>query len=143
MATSALHDLNQRYVRLTDRSRSQWTFYQFLQGLFKHLRGSECPVEIDFNGSKTIDRVIVYTLQDNYPNPIEPTDTLTFAQYGVTDFTVQGWNGAAWVSLGSVSGNTLVKRAVTFSAFTTTRTPPRPSSSLRFSARPRSGARSA
>ena len=32
-------------------------------------------VEIDFNGSKTIDRVIVYTLQDNYPNPIEPTDT--------------------------------------------------------------------
>jgi hypothetical protein len=50
MATSALHDLNQRYVRLTDRSRSQWTFYQFLQGLFKHLRGSECPVEIDFNG---------------------------------------------------------------------------------------------
>ena len=34
-------------------------------------------VEIDFNGSKTIDRVIVYTLQDNYPNPIEPTDTLT------------------------------------------------------------------
>jgi len=78
-------------------------------------------VEIDFNGSKTIDRVIVYTLQDNYPNPIEPTDTLTFAQYGVTDFTVQGWNGAAWVNLGSASGNTLVKRAVTFPAFTTTR----------------------
>ena len=78
-------------------------------------------VEIDFNGSKTIDRAIVYTLQDNYPNPIEPTDTLTFAQYGVTDFTVQGWNGAAWVNLGSASGNTLVKRAVTFPAFTTTR----------------------
>ena len=78
-------------------------------------------LQIDFNGSKTIDRVIVYTLQDNYPNPIEPTDTLTFTQYGVTDFTVQGWNGAAWVTLGSVSGNNLVKRAVTFSAFTTNR----------------------
>jgi hypothetical protein len=78
-------------------------------------------VELDFNGSKTIDRIIVYTLQDNYPNPIEPTDTLTFAQYGVTDFTVQGWNGAAWVNLGSASGNNLVKRAVTFPAFTTTR----------------------
>ena len=79
-------------------------------------------VEIDFNGNKTIDRVIVYTLQDNYPNPIEPTDTLTFAQYGVTDFTVQGWNGS---SLGrrwrTVSGNNLVKRAVTFAPFTTTR----------------------
>ncbi len=47
--TVALHDLNQRYVRLTDRSRSQWTFYQFLQGLFKHLRGSACPLELDFN----------------------------------------------------------------------------------------------
>ena len=78
-------------------------------------------VEIDFNGNKIIDRVIVYTLQDNYPNSIEPTDSLTFSQYGVTDFTVQGWNGAAWVTLGSVSGNNLVKRAVTFPAFTTTR----------------------
>ena len=39
-------------------------------------------VEVDFNGNKTIDRVIVYTLQDNYPNPIEPTDTLTFASTG-------------------------------------------------------------
>jgi hypothetical protein len=78
-------------------------------------------VEIDFNGNKTIDRVIVYTLQDNYANPIEPTDSLTFAQYGVTAFNVQGWNGAAWVTLGSVSGNNLVKRAVTFSPFSTTR----------------------
>jgi hypothetical protein len=78
-------------------------------------------VEIDFNGNKTIDRVIVYTLQDNYPNPIEPTDTLTFSQYGVTDFNVQGWTGSAWTTLASVSGNNLVKRAVTFSAFTTTR----------------------
>ena len=57
-------------------------------------------VQIDFNGSKTIDRVVVYTLQDNYPNPVEPTDTLTFSHYGVTDFTVAGleWHrlGDAW-----------------------------------------------
>ena len=36
-------------------------------------------VQINFNGSKTIDRVVVYTVQDNYTNPIEPTDTLTFS----------------------------------------------------------------
>jgi hypothetical protein len=48
MSTATLHELNQRYVRLTDRCRSQWTFYQFLQGVFKHLRGSPCPVEVDF-----------------------------------------------------------------------------------------------
>ncbi len=78
-------------------------------------------VEIDFNGNKTLDRVIVYTLQDNYPNPIEPTDSLTFAQYGVTGFTVQGWTGSAWTTLATVTGNNLVKRAVTFSPFTTAR----------------------
>ncbi|HEY8683039.1 MAG TPA: Ig-like domain repeat protein, partial [Rhodanobacter sp.] len=78
-------------------------------------------VEIDFNGSKTLDQVIVYTLQDNYPNPIEPTDTLTFAQYGVTAFNVQGWTGSTWTTLATISSNNLVKRAVTFSPFITAR----------------------
>jgi hypothetical protein len=81
--------------------------------------GPPAWVQINFNGSKTIDRVVVYTLQDNLLNPIEPTDTLTFTQYGITDFTVQGWNGSTWVTLGSVSGNNLVKRTVSFTAFTT------------------------
>ena len=48
MGTATLHELNQRYTRLTDRCRSQWTFYQLQQGLFKHLRQSPCPVEIDY-----------------------------------------------------------------------------------------------
>jgi hypothetical protein len=78
-------------------------------------------VQINFNGTKTIDRVVVYTIQDNYQNPIEPTDTLTFSTYGVTDFAVQGWNGSAWITLATVSGNNLVKRTVTFAAFTTDR----------------------
>src|SRR5438105_4507730 len=78
-------------------------------------------VEIDFNGSKTIDHVIVYTVQDNYASPVEPTDSMTFGLYGITDFTVQGWNGASWVTLGTVSGNHLVKRTVNFTATTTDR----------------------
>jgi streptogramin lyase len=78
-------------------------------------------VQINFNGTQTIDQVIVYTLQDNYLSPVEPTDTMTFTQYGVTDFQVQGWNGAAWVTLGAVSGNNLVKRTVSFAAFSTDR----------------------
>jgi hypothetical protein len=78
-------------------------------------------VQINFNGSKTIDHVVVYTVQDNYPNPVEPTDTMTFTLYGITAFTVQGWNGSAWVTLGSVIGNNLVKRTVNFSAYTTDR----------------------
>jgi hypothetical protein len=78
-------------------------------------------VQIDFNGPKTIDRVVVYTLQDNWQAPVEPTDSMTFTQYGIVNFTVQGWDGAAWVTLGTVSGNNLVKRNVTFAATTTTK----------------------
>ena len=77
-------------------------------------------VQIVFNGWKTIDHVIVYTLPD-VPGPVEPTDSTTFSLYGVTAFTVQGWNGANWVTLGTVTGNNLVKRTVNFSAFTTDR----------------------
>ena len=46
---------------------------------------------------------------------------MTFTQYGLRDFSVQGWNGTAWVTLGTVTANSLVKRAVTFAAYTTDR----------------------
>ena len=78
-------------------------------------------VQINFNGTKTIDRVVVYTLQDNYTNGTEPTDTLTFINEGITGFTVQGWDGSAWVTLATVTGNNLVKRTLSFAAFTTDR----------------------
>ncbi|MEQ1743181.1 MAG: hypothetical protein ABL869_11890 [Candidatus Nitrotoga sp.] len=77
-------------------------------------------MQINFNGMKAIDRVVVYTLQDNYTSGTEPTDTLTFKNEGVTGFTVQGWDdGSAWVTLATISGNNLVKRTVSFAAFTT------------------------
>ncbi len=78
-------------------------------------------VQIDFSGTQTIDHVVVYSVQDNYTSPVTPTDTMTFTTYGVTDFTVQGWNGSSWVTLGTVSGNNLVKRTVSFGPFTTSR----------------------
>ena len=80
-------------------------------------------VQINFSGSKTISRVVVYSVQDNYANPIEPTDTQTFSLYGVTALTVDGWNASTstWATLATVSGNNLVKRSLTFPAFTTDR----------------------
>jgi hypothetical protein len=78
-------------------------------------------VQIAFNGSKTIDRVVVYTLQDNYTSPVEPSDSLTFAVYGNTHFSVEGWNGASWTVLSTISNNNLVKRTVSFAPFTTDR----------------------
>jgi F5/8 type C domain. len=76
-------------------------------------------VQINFSSSKTINRVVVYTLQDNYANPSEPTDAMTFSLYGVTAFTVQGRQGTRWITLATVGGNNLVKRTVTFAPFTT------------------------
>ncbi|MEP6941599.1 MAG: PilC/PilY family type IV pilus protein [Betaproteobacteria bacterium] len=78
-------------------------------------------LQINFNGQKNLTQVIVYSVQDQYWAPAEPTDTMTFNNYGTVDFTVQGWNGSAWVALGSVTGNNLVKRTLNFGAFTTDR----------------------
>jgi hypothetical protein len=77
--------------------------------------------QINFSGSKTIDHVVLYSLQDDPDHPVEPSDTQTFSLYGVTDFVVQGWNGSGWVTLAQVSGNRLVKRSVSFAAYTTDR----------------------
>ena len=48
---------------------------------------------------------------------------MTFTQYGLTDFIVQYWNGSQWLAVpgGTVSGNTLVWRQITFAALTTTK----------------------
>jgi len=78
-------------------------------------------LEVDFNGSKTINEIDVFTLQDNYPSPLDPTPTMTFSQYGIRDFEVQYWTGSAWtpVSGGTVTGNNLVWRQFTFAGITT------------------------
>jgi hypothetical protein len=92
-------------------------------GVWKDVTLSVWPdwVQIDFSSAQTIDRVIVYSVQDNNTTPVDPSDTMTFSIRGDTAFNVQAWNGAAWVTLGSVAGNTLVKRTVAFTATTTSK----------------------
>ena len=80
-------------------------------------------LQIDFNGAKTIGEIDVLTLQDNYSNPSELTEAMTFSLYGVTAFDVQYWNGSSWVTVpgGSVTGNNKVWRKFTFAAITTSK----------------------
>jgi hypothetical protein len=78
-------------------------------------------VQIDFSAGRTIDEVVVYSLQDSPASPVEPGDGMTFASFGAVDFTVEGWTGSAWVTLASVTGNNLVKRPVQFAPFATAR----------------------
>ena len=80
-------------------------------------------LQVDFNGSKTIDEIDVFSVQDNYGNPVEPTSTLTFTQFGITDFQVQYWNGFAWTEVtgSNVTGNNLIWFRVNFAQITTTK----------------------
>ncbi len=75
-------------------------------------------LEVDFAGAKTIEEVDVFSVQDNYGAPVEPTTTMTFSRHGLTAFTVQSRDGTQWLAVpgGSVSGNTLVRRPVQFRA---------------------------
>ncbi len=78
-------------------------------------------LEIDFNNSYSIDRINVFSVQDAYLAPIDPTATTTFSLYGLKAFDVQYWTGIAWATVpgGTIAGNTLVWRTVTFTPITT------------------------
>jgi hypothetical protein len=80
-------------------------------------------LEVDFPGSRTVDEVDVFSLQDNYTAPVQPTEAMIFTYYGVTDFDVQYWNGASWTVVpgGSINGNNKVWRRVTFSPIKTSK----------------------
>jgi RHS repeat-associated protein len=80
-------------------------------------------VQIDFNGSKTINEVDVFTVQDNYASPSEPTEAMTFSSYGLSAYDVQYWDGSAWVTVtgGGITGNNKVWRKITFSPITTSK----------------------
>jgi len=80
-------------------------------------------LQIDFNGSKTIDEINVATLQDNPATPAEPTESMTFTLYGLTGYSVQYWNDSAWTTVpgGTVTGSNKVWKKFTFTAITTTK----------------------
>ena len=79
-------------------------------------------LQVNFNSTKTISEIDVFTVQDAYSTPSEPTATMTFSLYGITDFDVQYWNGSVWTTVpgGAVNGNNLVWRKFTFPSVATT-----------------------
>jgi hypothetical protein len=80
-------------------------------------------LEVNFNAYRNIQEIDLFTLQDNYVSPVEPTAGMTFSSYGVTDFQVEYWNGSDWLLVpgGLVTGNRLVWRKFTFSPIFTPR----------------------
>ena len=81
-------------------------------------------VQIKFNSQKTLSEIDVITAPDNLASTSEPVAGLTtFTTNGITAYDVQYWSGAAWVTLpgGSITGNNLVWRTISFPAVTTDR----------------------
>src|ERR1051325_7735141 len=62
-------------------------------------------VQINFQVSNFVSEIDVFTLRDNFQdNQTPPTLTETFSTcensgYGITDFEVQYWNGAKWLTV--------------------------------------------
>jgi hypothetical protein len=80
-------------------------------------------LEVAFNASRTINEIRVYTVQNDFHNPVEPTPTTPADIHGILDFEVQTWDGSAWVTIpgGSVVGNDKAMRIFTFADVTTTK----------------------
>lgn len=66
MTVATVAELNQRYIKLADRCRGQWTFYQLLQGLHKHLQHEPPPPELEFRS--TFDRLKEVAEELNHPD---------------------------------------------------------------------------
>ena len=81
-------------------------------------------LEIAFNGSKTIDEIDVFSLQDNLGSG-QPDLALTFTQFGLVDFQLDYLDIATsqWIRVpqGSVLNNNRVWRQFIFAPVTTTR----------------------
>lgn len=85
--------------------------------------GVPATATIEFGQSRTINEIDVFTLADAVQYNTNPTLTDTFSSYGATAWTVEYWDGAAWVNIPEcfVSGNNKVWRKFTFADITTTK----------------------
>jgi hypothetical protein len=80
-------------------------------------------IEVEFTDAMSIDEINVFTQQDTWWAPIEPTETTSFFNNGIKDFEVQYLHGTSWVTVpnGLVTNNTKVWRKFTFSPVTTSK----------------------
>ncbi len=80
-------------------------------------------LDITFGGGvKSISEIRVYTVQNDFRNPVVPDENTDASLYGIQDFEVQAWNGLAWVTVpgGTITGNTKAMRVITLNTPVTT-----------------------
>ncbi|HEV2884564.1 MAG TPA: S8 family serine peptidase [Pyrinomonadaceae bacterium] len=80
-------------------------------------------LDITFGGGpKTISEIRVYTVQNDFRNPVVPDETTDASLYGIQDFEIQAFNGVLWVTVpgGTIIGNTKALRVITLNTPVTT-----------------------
>ena len=80
-------------------------------------------LDIVFAGTREIEEVVLVGNPGLTSNP-QPKETDTYAttsSFNVSKYTVQTWNGSAWVTQATVTGNKNVIRHVTFAPVSTTK----------------------
>lgn len=72
-------------------------------------------LQVNFNEAKTIDEIDLFLHQDVSKPMTPPTEDMT-TPYAITDFEIQCWDGAQWVTVpgGNVTGNNKVWRKFRF-----------------------------
>jgi hypothetical protein len=84
-------------------------------------------LQVNFAGEKIIDTINVFSVQDAWLAPSEPTGAMTFSNFGLIDFDVQYWlvSAGGWVTVpgGAIRNNNRVWKSVWF--------PPAATSSIR------------
>jgi hypothetical protein len=80
-------------------------------------------LQIDFDQSRAITEIDVFGVQDSVGSPSAPTLSMTSTLYGLKDFLVQYWDGAAWQTItgGNITNNTHVWKQFTFPEIHTTK----------------------
>lgn len=88
-------------------------------------------IQVDFDGPKRIGRIEVYTLHSAFSGlpgvptakPMGVSSGAAFERAGLTDFSVQYWDGQQWKAVpgGTVSGNRKVRRRFEFEPLVTGR----------------------
>jgi hypothetical protein len=78
-------------------------------------------LQVTFNDTYSINKIDLFSLQDNYTSPVEPTSLMTFSQFGITSFQVQYLSGSDWIAVpgGTITGNNLVWKSISFDAVST------------------------
>jgi hypothetical protein len=76
-------------------------------------------LQVDFDQAYAISEINVFTYGSLTTPTLSTTSNVT--SFGIKDFSVEYWDGAAWQVISSVTNNTFVWRQFTFSPITTTK----------------------